>query len=313
MNNSTKNRINDPGFGEKITGKSRRLINKDGSFNMERKGSRGGFQNVYQKLIELKTFHFFLLVLVAFVLINLIFATTYFLIGIENLNGMPAGSDMEHFMSCFYFSAQTFTTVGYGAIAPRGALTSSLSALEALLGLMAFALATGLLYTRFSRPKARLVFSNNAIIAPYKEGKALMFRFANERTNVLMNMSAQVIMAIRESDDVKSNRKFYDITLDPDQVMFLALSWTLVHEINNESPLADITYEQMLNRDAEFLILISGYDDSFNQTIHCRHSYTADEIIVGAKFIKAFHLNENGDTVLELNMISDYEKIDLPI
>lgn len=313
MSKTIKNRISDPGFGEKVTGKSRRLINKDGSFNMERKGSNGGFQNVYQKLLELSTVHFFLLVLGTFICVNLVFASIYFSIGIENLSGMPAGNDVQHFLSCFYFSAQTFTTVGYGAIAPKGALASSLSALEALLGLMAFALATGLLYTRFSRPKARLVFSNNAIIAPYKDGKALMFRFANARTNVLMNMSAQVIMAIRESDDVKSNRKFFDIPLDPDEVMFLALSWTLVHEINSDSPLADLTYDQMIARDAEFLILISGYDDSFNQTIHCRHSYTADEVVVGAKFIKAFYLNDNGDTVLELNKISDYEKIDLAI
>lgn len=312
MSESLKNRINDPGFGEKITGKSRRLINKDGSFNMERKGGRGGFQNVYQRLLELSTVHFFLLVLAAFVVINLIFAFVYFLLGAESLNGMQGGNNLQHFMGCFYFSAQTFTTVGYGAIAPRGALASSVSALEALLGLMSFALATGLLYTRFSRPKARLIFSENAIIAPYKEGKAWMFRFANERTNVLMNMSAQVIMAIRENDDLQSTRKFFDISLDPDQVMFLALSWTLVHEINSESPLAELTEEQLKRRGAEFLILISGYDDSFNQTIHCRHSYTADEMVFGAKFIKPFHLNEQGDTVLELNMISDFEKVILP-
>jgi inward rectifier potassium channel len=308
-----KSRINDPGFGEKVTGKVDRLINKDGSFNMHRKGGDGSFQNIYQKLLGISGWRFFGLILGCYVVINLLFALVYFSIGPENLNGMSGKTDFEKFMGCFYFSAQTFTTVGYGAMAPKSALASTVSALEALTGLMSFAVGTGLLYTRFSQPKAKLVFSKNAIIAPYKEGKAFMFRFANARNNVLMNMSARVIMSIREADDITSNRKFFDIPLDPSEVMFLALSWTLVHEINESSPLNDLTFEQLKHRNAEFLILISGFDDTFNQTVHCRHSYIAKEVVVGAKFIKAFHQDEKGHTILELDKISSYEPYNLSL
>jgi inward rectifier potassium channel len=300
---STQNQINDPGFGEKVGGASRRIINKDGSFNIQRVGGEGGFRNLYQHLMQLSNGMFFLVVLGGFIFINIVFACLYFLVGPEHLIGVRGESPIEHFLDCFYFSAQTFTTVGYGAIAPRGVMASTLASLEALLGLLSLAIATGLLYTRFSRPKAKLRFSDKAVVAPFEEGNALMFRFVNARSNVLMNLTAQVILTMRETADPASDRKYYGLELTIKEVMFLAMTWTLVHKINDKSKLNGLTHQDLLDRGAEILILVSGYDDTFSQTIHTRYSYAADEIVWGAKFVKAFTTDEKGVVKMDLNNI----------
>ena len=301
--NSAQNQINDPGFGEKVGGASRRIINKDGSFNIQRVGGEGGFRNLYQHLMQLSNGMFFLVVLGGFILINVVFAILYYLVGPEHLIGVRGENAIEHFLDCFYFSAQTFTTVGYGAIAPRGVMASTLASLEALLGLLSLAIATGLLYTRFSRPKARLRFSQNAVVTPFEEGNALMFRFVNARNNVLMNLTARVILTMHETADTSSDRKYYELELTIKEVMFLAMTWTLVHKITDTSKMKGLTSQDLIDRGAEILILISGYDDTFSQTVHTRYSYSADEIVWGAKFVKAFSTNEQGLVKLDLSNI----------
>jgi inward rectifier potassium channel len=211
-------------------------------------------------------------------------------------------------MDCFFFSTQTFTTVGYGAIAPKGIMTSAVASFEAFLGLVFFAIATGLMYTRFSKPKATLVYSKNALIAPYLEGEALMFRTANERSNVLMQMEAKLILSMHEPG-VEGERKYFNLSTEIDKVLFLAMSWTLVHKIDEESPLYGITSEELVERGAEVLILLTGFDDTFNQTVHSRHSYTADEIVWKAKFKRPYRTEPNGKVIMDVSAIHDYEKV----
>ncbi len=306
-----RNRRNDPGFGKKVGGSTKRIINPDGSFNVNRVGTEGGFDNVYQRVMTISNGAFFGIIIGGFIFINLIFATGYFLIGPEHLVGVRGETTLEHFLDCFYFSAQTFTTVGYGAISPRGVLASSLASFEALLGLIALAIATGLLYTRFSRPKAKLHFSNNALITPFEGTNALMFRFANKRSNVLMNLKAEVILTMRDSEDPNSNRDYYSLELDFKEILFLAISWTIVHRIDDKSDLKGLTHQELIDRGAEFLILISGYDDTFSQTVHTRYSYTAEEMVWGAKFDKAFTTTEKGEVEIDLNDIHKYSKVPL--
>ena len=306
-----RNRRNDPGFGKKVGGSTKRIINPDGSFNINRVGTERGLNNAYQRMMLISTGAFFGIVISGFILINLLFATGYYFIGPEYLIGVRGETPLEHFLDCFYFSAQTFTTVGYGAISPRGALASSLASLEALLGLIALAIATGLLYTRFSRPKAKLHFSNNALITPFEGTNAFMFRFTNARSNVLMNLKAEVILTMRDSADPNSNRDYYGMELDFKEILFLAISWTVVHRIDDKSDLKGLSQQDLIDRGAEFLILISGYDDTFSQTVHTRYSYTAEDLVWGAKFDKAFTTTEKGEVKIDLNDIHKYSKVPL--
>lgn len=303
-----KSRINDPGFGEKVDRNAQRIINPDGSFNIERIGVEGGFRNFYLKLLDKSNVAFFLFILTGYLIISFAFAVLYWSIGAEYMTNVLGETPIQRFMDCFFFSTQTFTTVGYGAIAPKGILTSAVASFEAFLGLVFFALATGLMYTRFSKPRATLVYSKNALIAPYLEGEAFMFRIANERTNVLMQMEAKLILSMREPG-VNGERKYYNLGTEIDKVLFLAMSWTLVHKIDEESPLFGVTQSELNERGAEMLILLTGYDDTFNQTVHSRHSYTADEVVWKAKFKRPYRTEPSGKVIMDVNAIHDYEMV----
>lgn len=301
-------RISDPGFGEKVSAKAQRVINRDGTFNVIPRGVVKGFGNFYQHLLGISSGKFFLVILLGYLVISLFFALVYWLIGVEYMSNVLGETPIRQFLDCFFFSTQTFTTVGYGAIAPRGLLTSLVASFEAFLGLIFFALGTGLMYARFSKPQAMLAYSENAIIAPFQDGKALMFRMANKRTNVLMQMEAKLIL-VMQTQAGGMERKYYELPVQIDRVLFLALSWTLVHKIDEESPLWGLTEEDLVKGEAEVLILISGYDDTFNQVVHSRFSYKAEEFVWNVRFKKAFHLNEDGEMVLDLEKIGDYEQV----
>jgi inward rectifier potassium channel len=304
-----RSRISDPGFGEKFGSRTKRVINKDGSFNIHLEGLEGGVRSVYQSLLGMSTFAFILGVLLGYIIISFIFSLIYYFIGVENLTQVHGKTEMTKYLDCFFFSTQTFTTVGYGAIAPKGIWMSITASLQAWMGLIYFSLATGLMYARFARPKAQLLYSRNALISPYKEGRALMFRLANERSNVLMQMEGRVILAMRDTEVVGYNRRFFELKLEVEKVLFLALSWTVVHEINETSPLYGLTEKDLADRGVEILILITGYDDTFNQIVHSRYSYTHDEFVWDAKFLSAFHSDDVGNVVMRLHDIHAYERL----
>jgi inward rectifier potassium channel len=300
---SSKHTISDPGFGEKSSGSTKRLINKDGSFNVMRRHTGVINSNVYQFLLQIPFALFFLLGLGGFIVLSGLFGLVYYMIGPSSLSGVADHQPLHSFLDCFYFSTQTFTTVGYGAIAPQNALASSIAAFEAFCGLLFFAITTGLLYSRFSKPKAKFIYSKQAIITPFETGQALMFRFANMRKNTLMEMSARVILVMRPETKDQTIRSYFNLDLHLDKVVFLPLSWTLVHPITQESPLYGLTQQELIQRGAEILILISGFDDTFNQTIHSRFSYTADEIVWNAKFVRAFQSDEQGNVIMDMDDI----------
>ena len=158
----------DLGLGFKYEGNEKRNVNKDGTFNVEKIGSVGGVRDLYQHLITISWGKFLLVLLLTYTVLNALFALIYFSIGPESLKGINISDGFRGFMSCFYFSAQTFTTVGYGVISPQGLLTNFVASFEAMLGLLSFALATGLLFGRFSKPNAKFAFSDNILLSPYK-------------------------------------------------------------------------------------------------------------------------------------------------
>jgi inward rectifier potassium channel len=244
--------------------------------------------------------------------VNLLFAGLYFLIGVEHLSGVESSTLWESFLGAYFFSSQTLTTVGYGHIAPKGILTSTVASVEALIGLLGFAIATGLLYTRFSKPHAQMRFSPNVLIAPYRQGRGLMFRVANRRPNVLMEIDIKVLLMTVEGSGPDLRRTYTQLPLERESIYFLPLAWTVVHPIDDSSPLSRWTAEQFSANEAEFLILCRAFDDTFSQTVHAVTGYTGADVVWGARFTPAFHTGSTGALVLEMDKIGAWEKAELP-
>jgi inward rectifier potassium channel len=300
--------LKDPGFGNKDTGKGKRYINKDGSFNVKRRGlSFFRSFSFYHHLITISWVTFSIYILLAHFFVNVLFAGLYICAGLEKLEGISGETFLGKFLDAFFFSVQTFTTVGYGKINPIGIVSNIIASIESLCGWLSFALATGLLYGRFSRPNAKILFSEKAIISPYQDMTGFMFRIANVRENQLINVEVQV--AFTRVEKVKENhvRKYFELVLERDKIDFFSLSWTVVHPIDENSPLWGMSEEDFTNSDAEFLILLKAFDDTFSQNVHTRSSYKFNEIVWNHKFVNTFG-REDGITVLELDKISTIEK-----
>lgn len=297
----------DLGFGSRLFRQGFRLVNQDGSFNVEKTG-RSWFRpyDFYNGLLTMSWGRFGLLIVAYYFVINLIFSLLYLAVGIEHLEGTMGESPFGHFLDAFFFSAQTITTLGYGRISPVGTTASVVAAIESLVGLLGFALVTGILYGRFSRPVARIKFSDNAIVAPYKDGRALMFRIANERSSELIEVEVQFIVSY--IDLAEKKRSFTRLDLELDRINFLSLSWTVVHPILEGSPLWEMTEQMMCDQDMEFLILIKAFDDTFSQTVYQRYSYKYDEVVWNAKFVSMIVPQENNSLRVELDRINHWER-----
>ena len=305
----------DLGFGTRITDNNTRLLNRDGSFNVKRTGMPLLERiNLYHRLITMSWTEFNLMLLWIFLMVNTLFALIYILVGIENLVGIDMSDLHSQFWDAFFFSAQTLTTVGYGRISPIGFEASSVAAIESLMGLMAFALATGLLYGRFSRPKAHIRFSSVALIAPYLDTTGLMFRIVNERNNQLIDIEVSVTLSMLETlpSGIRT-RKYFGLNLERQKVTFFPVSWTIVHPIIENSPFLGMAHQTLIDNDAELLIQIRATDDTFFQTVHARSSYHASEFVWGAKFQTMFVNHQSGIVELNLDKLSTFDLVEMPV
>lgn len=276
----------DLGFGSKVAGESqRRLLNRDGSFNVARTGLNplAAF-SLYHSLLRISWPRFFGVVVVGYLIANAIFACGYLLCG-EGALLVPENLQIgNQFWEAFFFSVHTMATIGYGNITPVGIAANVIVTFEALFGLLGFALITGMLFSRFSRPTAKILFSEQAIIAPYRGISAFEFRITNGRCNEIIELHATVMYSQFEDVGGKKLRRFYPLTLERERVAFFTLSWTIVHPIDETSPLFGKTEGDLLATNAEILVLLTGIDETFSQTVHTRSSYKANEIIWRAKF-----------------------------
>lgn len=299
----------DVGFGTRFTDPYSRLINKDGSFNINRiNESFWDRLNLYNRLITMNWVYFLGWILLFYLAENILFAAIYVMAGAENLVGTNDVMFHGAFWKAFFFSAQTLTTVGYGHIVPNSFLTSAIAAFESMLGLLAFALSTGLLYGRFSRPVAHIRFSKQAVVAPYLDVNGWMFRIINERSNQLIDVQVEVSLSRLETrPDGTSYRRYYRLSLERTQVTFFPNNWTLVHPITSESPLYGYTDGDLSRSDAEFLILVRATDDTFAQVVHCRYSYRYDEIQWSRKFGIMTNENQAGKISVDLNKLDNTE------
>jgi inward rectifier potassium channel len=300
------------GFGSKVYESNQRLMNKDGSSNVRRRGLPF-FEELsfFHSLINMSWGRFNMLVLFTYLIANLFFAVVYYLIGFNELGGMVGTSKADQFWEAFFFSAQSLTTVGYGRLNPIGFHASVVAAIESMTGLLGFALATGLLYGRFSKPYAKILFTKNAIIAPYQDKTALMMRIANKRKNELIDVEAAMTMAWVEKKDGKEVREFDTLTLEYKHINFLSMTWTIVHPIDKDSPLFGMNQKDLAEKRVEFLLMIKAFDETFSQTIQARSSYKYDETIYGARFKPITDPGPDGSVIVSLNRLNDMELVEL--
>jgi inward rectifier potassium channel len=293
----------DPGLTQKYTGNLRRVINKDGTFNVRRRGATWRDFHPYLHLIDLGWVPFFGVLFLGYLVVNTLFALAYFALGPGHLLGADASTQAGRFFNDFFFSAHTLSTVGYGSISPKSLESNIVAALESLVGVLGFAVATGLLFGRVSRPSAKIGFSEKMLVAPYQDLRSLQFRVVNRRRNDLMEIEARVLLMTVEQKDGQATRSYRQLKLEREQVLFLPLTWTIVHPIDSESPLFGLTAKDLQRLQAEVMILIKAYDDTFSQTVLARYSYRYDEIGWNQQFAPAFSVDSDGGLVLELQKV----------
>lgn len=292
---------NDLGFGSVVSAGSRqRLLNRDGSFNVERRGLPWhATWDAYEYLVETTWPRFLGLVMVGYLATHVLFALAYVTCGddaLSDFDKMPEFS--ERFAHAFFFSVHTLSTVGYGNVIPTNLRANGLMTFESFVGLFGIALITGLVFTRFSRPSARLQFSSMAVVAPYRDINGFMFRITNRRRSELIEVQAKVFLSrLRQGEGAATARTFDALALERQQVTFFPLSWTIVHPIDEDSPLYGLAHEDLREADAEFLIMLSGIDETSLQTVHRRTSYKFDEVLWGARFERIYVDEPDSDQV----------------
>jgi inward rectifier potassium channel len=296
----------DLGFGSVVGGfDEQRLLNRDGTFNSRRRGLPFlASLSVYHHLLSISWARFLAIITGGYLSVNTLFALAYLACGPDSLIGAAPTTTAGPFWRAFFFSVETVATIGYGNIAPNGMAAHLVMTSESLVGLFIFALVAGILFARFSRPTAAVMFSTCAVVAPYRGKTAFMFRTTNARTNQLVELEAKVLFSRIEG----SVRTYDQLTLERTRVVFFPLSWTIVHPIDDKSPMFGMTHQEMEAKDAEFMILIAGVDETFSQTVHARSSYKPEEIVFGHRFVNIYNpIDSNGIVSIDVRKLSDTE------
>ncbi|WP_103071464.1 ion channel [Aquimarina sediminis] len=294
-------KVKDPGVGKSSNRYAKRFINQDGSFNIKHVNRPSSLSESYNYLISISWTKFFLWVILGYTLINSLFAIIYTFLGISNITE-STGDVFKDFLNAFFFSAQTITTVGYGAMAPKGVIFGIISSFEALIGLLSFSFITGLLYGRFSKPRANIRFSSSVVVRKHNGMDCIMFRLMSRSANVMIRPKIEATLALSQEDKGKKFvNNFFSLKLERNSITYLPTTWTVVHPIDELSPLKKIDREELQNLKGEILILASYYDESFAQEVHQVHSYVLKNLKIDQRFVPAFHYDDEGHTILDHN------------
>jgi inward rectifier potassium channel len=285
-----------------------RLINANGTFNIDRRGKSG--DNIYEAVLAMSWAKILVCFAVIFFLFNCVFGLVFMMIGPEDIRGLREGTWFEEYIQMIYFSIQTFTTVGFGHMSPKGNAVNLISAFVAFVGLISFAIFTGLSFTKFSKPKAHILFSDKMLIAPNTNRnniRSLQFRIVNATSNQIIDLEARVTIAWLQKINGGMRRKFKRLDLEFESIHLFPLNWTIVHNIDEDSPLYGKSLQKLIDNQLEVLVLIKGFDDTYSQTVHSKRSYSFSDLIDGARF-KPMYRNTESMTILELSKIDDVEE-----
>jgi inward rectifier potassium channel len=296
------------GFGQKYAEGSKRLVNKDGSFNIQRVNT---LRSRYVDLIQMSWKKFLLYIFIFYSVINLVFGTIYFFIGPEKIHVNNDHAIWYQYMECISFSVQTLATVGYGVLNPDSFSTNVLSSVEALLGVLIFAIMTGICYTRFSKPTGGYKFSEKVLVSPYQNINSIQLRVANHRKSNIVEVEATLMLSMEVDDNGVNKRLFLNLPLERNKIYYLPLSWTIVHPITTDSPLYNKTAEDLQVGNAELILMVKAHDDAYAQTVHGVTSYTYEEFVWGAKFESSYYTGKNGVAVFEIDKLGDYNSAEL--
>jgi inward rectifier potassium channel len=303
---------NDTGFGNNPNSYGGRFVNRDGTFNVAKEGQAFWQRfSLFHTMLNLPLWKFIAAIIIFFIGINLLYTSIYILLGPGQFMGMIAKTRWEEIKEIYFFSTETFTTVGYGRVNPIGDGANFVASIEAMSGFITFAIITGLIYGRFAKPKAFIAFSEHALIAPYREKSGLMFRFVSFKDNhTLTAVEIKVNVALQVLENEKMTYKFYDLELERNRVDSLPMNWTVVHPIDEKSPLVGLSWEDMKNADLEIYVLVRGFDDVFSNFVLQRTSYTFDEIKINRKFVPMYRESNDGKTtIVEVHKLSEHVEV----
>jgi len=264
---------------------------------------KDSWRDAYHFLLTMPLAAFFGVMAGGYVAVNTVFALIYLLVG--GVSGVKPGD----FADAFFFSAETLSTVGFGQMAPQSFVAHLAVTLESFCGLFNLAIATGLLFARISRPTARVVFSDRAVVTTYEGVPTLMFRAANRRRNRIVEAEVTVNLA---RDGVTregvSMRGFENLATVRSRSPVFILTWQVMHRIDETSPLFGQTTQSLQESRSEIVVILKGMDETFAQTIHARASYTPEEIVWGARLVDIFSRNPDGRPVIDYTRFHDIDE-----
>jgi len=265
----------------------------------------GRFLDLYHNILTVSWPWFFFQLAATFGVTNLVFAMFYAL----DRNGI-ANARPGNFADAFFFSVQTLGTLGYGVMSPRTLYTNLLVTAESFTGILIISLFTGIIFARFSRPMARVLFSKIAVVAPFDGTPTLMFRTANQRGEAIMDASIVVTLARQHTSlEGVTMRRFQELKLMRSRNSLFALSWTVMHRIDQDSPLYGLTPQDMEDQDMELVVMLNGLDEILADRIYARHAYWADEIVWNQRFVDVISVTPGGERMLDLTRFHDTKEI----
>lgn len=284
---------------------NRRFISRKGEFNVARKGRhRGSGVDGYHWMLVSPWRWTLLAIVIYYVGLNVLFAFL-FMLGGDCITGARPGN----FLDYFSFSVQTMSSIGYGVMSPRTDYAHVMVAVEALVGLVSIAMATGIMFAKFSRPTARIAFSEKAIIAPFNGQPHLMFRLANMRSNEIVDATLHVAVVRAEvTEEGERISRLHELELMRSRSAMFVLSWTVFHALDENSPLHGLTLEDWLEDSVEVVVSVTGVDGTFNQTIHARHSYTAEDVHEGVRFVDVMTVRDDGIVEIDYTHFHEIER-----
>ena len=283
-----------------------RILKQDGRLNIEGQNKWYSYwRDPYHLLLTMPWSWFLGLVSLGYVVSTALYALAY-MIGGDGIANARAGN----FFDAFFFSIQTMASIGYGAMYPKSDYANTIVAIESLVGLMVLAMGTGLAFARFSRPTARVVFSQVAVVAPFDGVPTLMFRVANKRRNQILEAQLSLSL-VRDEINAEGQfiRRFYQLRLVRSQNPVFILTWLAMHPIDENSPLYGATPEMLATAETMLIVTLTGIDETVSQTIHDRHSYIAPEILWNHRFVDIICRKPDGQRFVDYSHFHNVEPL----